>query len=335
MAVYLVKRVIYCLITLFAIAFVSFAIISIYPGDFFTPYKLQAALQGLDPDIAHSEALALRGLDKPWIVQFLLWAEGVFLRLDLGYSFETGMSVNQVLFGPRSGLGWTLVIVTSSVFLAFLFGIPFGILAALNYRNPIDRVLTGVSDILAASPPQVLGALFILSIYTLIDPLICRSTLWGLCHYSLWDTPLTWTKAGSHVIHLLPAWIIVGAPVFSLVARYLRLALLGVFGEAYLATARARGLREVHVLIRHALPNAVNPLVTTVGYITSITITNSILATIFLGLPTFGMTLVDALKRQDQPVIAGIFMVYGVLTLAGNLIAEFILLAIDPRIRIA
>lgn len=335
---YITVRILSILPVLFFVALLSFAIVAIYPGDHFTVYRLRLALSdehithaGADPII--SELRALRGLDKPWYLQFWFWFEGTITHGDFGYSFQTNSPVNGIIFGPRSGLGWTLLIMVSSIAWAWLLGIPAGILSACRYQKITDHCLTAISYGIAASPPQLLGLLFLFFVYKLIDPLIISGGVWGLVGYQFANQPTSFARTMSIVWHLVPVWFIVGAPVFAAITQQLRVSLLSTFSLPYLRTAHGKGLTNARVLWKHALRNAVNPLVSMSGFMLSMTVTGSLLAAHFLGLPSFGQTFLDALQRQDQPVITSILLIYAGLLVVGTFISDLLLLFLDPRIR--
>ena len=121
--------------------------------------------------------------------------------------------------------------------------------------------------------------------------------------------------------------------MFAMIVRHLRSTLLDTFSERYLATARSKGLSEIKTALKHALPNAVNPLISMFGVMLPTLLTGSIIATQVLGLPTFGQIFLTAMQRQDQHVLTGAFLLYCALLLVGNIIADALLAAIDPRIR--
>ncbi len=323
---------------LFFVALLAYAIVAIYPGDFYTAYKLRLAttparFTRADIDDEMSHLRALRGLDKPWIVQFWYWFEGVIAHGDFGYSFQENAPVNDIIFRPQSGLAWTLVIMLSSVAWAWVVGIPAAILSAVRYRKLTDYALLTLSYGIASSPPQLLGVLFIFFVYKFVDPLIVAGGVWGLVGYQYWNEPSSLAKTLSTVWHLVPVWIIVGAPVFAAVVQHLRVSLLETFSLPYLQTAYGKGLSQLTAVLRHALRNALNPLISLSGYMIALTITGSLLAAHFLGLPSFGQTFIDALQRQDQPVVTAILLLYGILLVAGTFLSDIILLMTDPRIR--
>jgi peptide/nickel transport system permease protein len=330
---YLAKRLLLIVPTLLVVALISFGLVSLYPGDYYTIHTLAWAMRGMNQAQEHATRLAVHGLDKPWMVQFWDWTVGLVTRGDLGFSLGSFKPVRAVLFSRHSGLGWTLIIIITSMFWAWTLGIPLGLLTAAKYRSPVDVGITATMFFFAATPSWILCYLFFFVMWKTINPLIIAPGCWGVVDWRLVHSPLTWQKAVSHCIHLIPAWIIVGAPMLVLVVRHLRMELLDVLVQPYIETARGKGIREARVLRRHALRNAINPLLSIVGYMLAWGITGSILAARFLGMPTFAMTLFEAIKTQDQSLLTGIFMVYSVLLIIGTTVSDILLALNDPRIR--
>ncbi len=330
---YVVKRILSTVPVFLVVSFVSFGLISLFPGDFYTPSMFGAALAGLDPHEFHEALRAMSGIDKPFVVQWWIWISGVVTHGDFGFSFQSGGSVARFIFHPDSGLYWTLLIVGTSMFLAWLFGIPLGILTAIRHNRWIDWLVTGVAYMGISIPGYVLGWIFLWFIFRFVDTMVWKSWLWGLCHYAYRGQPLTWAKALNHTYHLLPAWLIVGAPMFAIVVRYLKMSFLDTLQEPYLTTARSKGLKENRILLKHALRNAINPLISMLGLMLPTLLTGSIIATAVLGLPTFGRLFLNAVESQDQHVLTAALLFYSVFLIFGNLIADLLLAVLDPRIR--
>ncbi|UCF09770.1 MAG: ABC transporter permease [Candidatus Bipolaricaulota bacterium] len=325
---YIVRRLLAMLPVFFLVALIAFGLVCIAPGDFYTPLRLLGI-----HSTAYESMRVMRGIDKPWIVQFWIWFEGVITRGDFGISFATGGPVGPYIFSKEAGMQWTLIITGSSMILAWLAGIPLGILAAVRKRKPLDYLVSVLAYVGISFPQYVLGWCFIWFVYKFINRLIISPGTWGLVDVALRREPMSVAKFGSYVWHLTPAWIIVGAPMFALVVRHMRNSMLDTMNEHYMDTARAKGLRESRVLLKHALRNALNPLISMAGMMIPTLITGSILATQVLGLPTFGQVLITATRSQDQHLLTACLLFYASLLLVGNLIADLGLAVVDPRIR--
>lgn len=330
---YVAKRILSTIPVFVVVSFVSFGLISLFPGDFYTPSMFGAAVAGLDPFEFHEALRIMSGIDKPFVVQWWIWIGGGVTKGDFGFSFRSDGSVARHIFHPDSGLYWTLIIVGTSMFLAWLFGVPLGILTAVQHNRWTDWLVTGVTYMGISIPGYVLGWIFLWFVFRFINPMVWKSWLWGLCDYAHRDQPLTWAKALNHAWHLLPAWLIVGAPMFAIVTRYPKASFLDTLKEQYLMTARSKGLKEMRILFKHALRNALNPLVNMLGLMLPTLLAGSIIATMVLGLPTFGRVFLNAVESQDQHVLTAALLLYCVFLIVGNLIADLLLAVLDPRIR--
>lgn len=282
---YIIKRILAAIPVFVIVAFLSFGLVSLFPGDYFTIVKMGAALAGQDPQAVHTALRIQAGIDKPFIVQFWIWFVGVVTRGDFGTSFSGG-PLSRMLFSPGSGLYWTLVITGGSFFFAWLFGIPLGVLSAVRHKKLSDIAISIVAYLGLTIPGFTMAHLFFLLMYKFINPLIVSGGVWGLVHYDLVNAPLSLAKFFSYINHLIPTFAIVGAPMFASVVRYMKVNMMDTLPRQYLETARAKGLSEFRVVTKHAIRNALNPLVSLAGIMLPTLITGSILATRILGQPS-------------------------------------------------
>jgi peptide/nickel transport system permease protein len=326
---YLVRRILGVLPVFFFVCLIAFGIIALVPGDFYTPALLGFVMSGHSVSEAFEAVDALRveaGIDKPWIVQFWIWFTGVITKGDFGVSLR-------FLFSPQVGLLWTLIIAGSSMVWAWILGIPAGILSARKRNTWIDHGISVLTYLGFSMPAYVWGALFFVFMATFINKNIIGPGIWGLVGYGLEGQPLTWYKVGSHILHLLPAWVIVGAPLFATVTRHTRNSISDTLSEQYITVARGKGLSERGVLLRHALRNALNPLISIFGLMIPGMLASMILLAPVLGYDTFGRFLLRATQGQQQQQLIAALLVYASFLLIGNLIADLLLMANDPRIR--
>ena len=329
MLLYIVKRILGILPVLVGISFVAFAIIALFPGDFYTLTEVGYVMSGMSRGDAVAAARALRaaaGMDKPWIVQYWLWFTGIITKGDFGINWS-------FVLRPENGLAWTLIIAGSSMFWGWLLGLPAGILAGTKKNTWIDRVLTGTAYIGFSFPSYVWGTLFFVFMFTCVNTHIRGPGIWGLVGYELVGKPLSWYKVGSHILHLIPAWIIVGAPIYATVLRHMRSSMAEAMSAPYITVVRAKGLGERTIVYKHALRNAINPLISIFGITLPRMITSMILLAPILGMPTFGQFLLDCVLWNQTRSLLGGLLVYTGLLLVGNLIADLLLVVIDPRIR--
>ena len=329
MLVYVLKRLFWMIPVFFLIALVSFAILCLFPGDYYSMTVLYASMRGM----SRAEAFRYRqyarmeaGVDKPWYVQFWVWFKGGIQEGDWGVPWD-------FLIAPENGLMWTLIITGTSMFWAWILGIPLGLLSAARRGSLLDTGISIISYAGFAFPQYVWGWVFFWVVYKFINPLIISSGVWGLVHYDMVRDPLSWAKVGSYIVHLIPAWMIVGAPMFAAVVRHTRMGMLDAMNERYLLTARGKGLSEARVLIKHALRNALNPLASMFGLMMPTLLMGSILISKVLGMPTFGQVFLNACRDQTQYQLTAALLFYGCFLLAGNLISDLLLAVLDPRIR--
>ena len=329
---YIVKRTLAVVPVFVLVAFLSFALVSIYPGDFFTPWMIGAALNGQDPFAFHRAMQIQHGIDKSFFVQFLVWLRNVVFYGNFGVSM-VGAPISRILFSPSSGLYWTLLITGCAMVVSWLFGIPLGIIAAIRHKKPADFGISLFAYLGISAPPFALSWLFFYMMFKWINPLIINGGVWGPVDYKLLRSPMSLTKLGSYAVHLIPIVLITAAPLFASIVRYMKLNMQDVLPSLYLKTARAKGLSERRVVWEHALRNALNPLISLFGIMLPALLTGSLIAARILGYPEFGRLLIDGIANQDQPVITACLLFYCSFLIVGNLIADLLLAMLDPRIR--
>ncbi len=329
---YIIKRILAVIPVFIAVAFISFSLVSLYPGDYFTIFKMGAALAGQDPQAVHSAMRIQAGIDKPFIVQFWIWLVGVVTEGDFGTSFNGG-SITQLMFSSASGLHWTLIMTGGAMILAWLFGIPLGMLCAVKHKKWSDIAISTIAYLGVSIPAFTMAHLFFWIMYRFINPLIISGGVWGLVHYDLVHAPMSIAKFFSYVIHLFPAFIIIGAPMFATVVRHMKVNMMDTLPKQYLETARAKGIGELRVIVKHAARNALNPLISIAGIMLPTLITGAILCARILGLPSFGMVFITGIARQDQHLLTAALLFYSCFLIFGNLVADLLLVVLDPRIR--
>jgi oligopeptide transport system permease protein len=302
---YALRRLAAVLPTLFVIITLSFFIIRIAPGG---PFDEE---QALPPEIK-ANLEAAYGLDRPLHEQYLRYLGGL-LRGDFGPSFKfKDFSVTELI---AQGLPISLTLGLSAILLALLVGIPLGSLAALRQNTAGDYSIMGFAVIGIALPSFVTGPLFAL--------------VFGL--YLGW-LPVAGWESGQPRYLVLPV-ITLALPVIAYVARLTRGSLLEVLRSNYVRTARAKGLSEAQVLLRHALRPALLPVVSYLGPATAIVVTGSLVVETVFGLPGSGRYLVQGAINRDYTLVMGMIVVYGSLTLLCNLIADLLYGWLDPRVR--
>ena len=302
---YALRRIAGVVPTLFIIITLSFFVIRIAPGG---PFDEE---QALPPEI-RANLEAAYGLDRPLIEQYGRYLAGL-VRGDFGPSFKfKDFSVTELI---AQGLPVSLMLGLSAVLLALLIGIPLGTLAALRQNSPTDYGIMSVAVLGIALPGFVTGPLFAL--------------IFGL-HLSWF--PVAGYEDGNLRFLVLPV-ITLALPVIAYIARLTRGSLLEVLRMHFVRTARAKGLPERQVILRHALRPALLPVVSYLGPATAFVITGSLVVETVFGLPGSGRYLVQGAINRDYTLVMGMIVVYGSLTLTLNLIADLLYGWLDPRVR--
>lgn len=302
---YAVRRLLGVLPTLLVIVTISFFVIRLAPGG---PFDDE---QTLPPEIK-ANLEAVYGLDRPLLEQYGRYLSNL-LQGDFGPSFKfKDFTVTELI---AQGLPVSLALGLGAILLAMLIGIPLGTLAALRQNSPTDYGIMAVAVLGIALPSFVTGPLFAL--------------VFGL---QLRWFPVAGWEAGEWRYLVLPV-VTLALPVIAYIARLTRGSLLEVLRSNFVRTARAKGLPERLVILRHALRPALLPVVSYLGPATAFVITGSLVVETVFGLPGSGRYLVQGAINRDYSLVMGMIVVYGSLTLLLNLLADLIYGWLDPRVR--
>jgi peptide/nickel transport system permease protein len=316
---YLARRLVHATLLLLAVSIFSFAILQLAPGDFFAP-------MGLNPQISSRTITGLRsqyGLDRSLPVRYASWLHGV-LKGDLGPSFAYNSPVGPLLAVRARN---TLLLTGTAMLLAWLIAIPLGIWSAVHRGTWGDRVGGVVTSGLLTVPDLVLFLVLLL---------VAVRTGWfptgGMVSTAFADLSV-WNKLKDVAEHLfLPALGLAIATLPPLV-RHVRSAMIEVLEAPFIRAARAHGIAERRVLFRYALPVAANPLISLFGLSVATMLSASLLVEVILSWPGVGPLLVDAILAKDVYVVIGAVMLSSIFLVAGNLFADLLLFAADPRMR--
>jgi peptide/nickel transport system permease protein len=316
---YVVRRLMISVLLLLAASVMAFLILKAAPSDYF-------ALLKADPRIPQEyvdQQRHIYGLDKPVYVQYGLWLRRAVVG-DFGFSFAYKQPVSAII-GTR--VLNTLILNLVAVTITWLVAIPIGTYAAVRQYSLGDKLLSGVSFI-GMSLPGFFSALILLYIFASVLNVLPPGGMYSI------DFPRM--TAGEKVLdvarHLvIPVIVLVLAAMASL-QRITRGNMLEVLGQQYIRTARAKGLSERQVVYKHALRNALNPLITIFGYEFGDLLSGAALLEIIIDYPGLGSLMYTAVRNQDQFLVMGGFMMGAVMLLVGNLLAELLLAWVDPRI---
>ncbi|MEN6369023.1 MAG: ABC transporter permease [Thermotogota bacterium] len=310
-----------------AATFVCFLLVHLAPGDAWT--RLEA-----NPDVSRSTLETFRarfGLDRPLLIQYGLWLQNVVLRGDFGLSFESALPAFDALF--LSGrLAWTVLVAGSTMLVALLVAVPLGVWMAARPHGIVDRAGTVLAFGLVSVPVFLLGLLLL---WLLVAARVGDLGLGvgGLFDHRYLGRPWSWGKVGNLLWHLWPVWVAAGAAEGIGWARQTRGNLQDALAEPYVVAARSKGLAERWVVWRHALRNAANPLISMLGLSLPRLVSGSLIAAVVFNLPTVERAFWQAVQAHDPYVVLAGLSFFTVFLVGGNLTADLLLLAIDPRIR--
>lgn len=326
MLTYIIRRALIAIPTLIGISIIAFVIIQLPQGDYLDRKIQQLEEQyGDSSSLAQVEELRLRyGLDKPMWRRYVMWISG-FVQGNFGESFEYETEVSELIWDR---LAFTLLISIGSLVFTYTVAIPLGIYSATHQYKWSDNLLTFISFV-GMSLPAFLVALSLL----VLAFEVFRVPLFGLFSAYYEGAPWTWGKLGDLLKHLWIPVIVVGLNGTAGLMRIMRGNLLDVLGQPFVQTARAKGLKEWVVVVKHAVRIAINPLVSILGMSLPGILSGAAIVSIVLGLPTVGPILLRSLLNEDIYLAGTLIMMYSVLLVIGNLLADIALAWVDPRIR--
>jgi len=320
---FILRRVLGMVPTLLIISAVCFLVIKLQPGSFTDQYLE-------DPRFTRETAAAISrqlGLDQPPVAQYFRWLGGVVTRFDFGYSFLQNRPVVTVI---GELIGWTVFIALTTLLVSWLIAVPLGIYTAFNRHSAASQVI-GFLGYLGLAIPDFLAALLIVALVLRLG----GSNVGGLFSPEYIGAPWSWGRVLDLLGHLWIPVLAVGLEGVAGLMRQMRASMLDVLGQDYVRTARAKGAGQRQVIWRHAVRNAVNPLISLAGLSLPTLISGTIIISIVLNLPTIGPLLYDSLINKDQYMALTLLMFSAALLLIGNLLADVALAWADPRVRYA
>jgi peptide/nickel transport system permease protein len=326
MTTYILRRILLLLPTLFGITLLTFLLIRLAPGN-------AALIRGgmgenggraMTAEV-REQTIKLYNLDKPPLTAYGLWI-GKFLRFDLGDSVVDHRSVASKI-GERLPL--TISLMGSALVISYLLAIPLGIAAAIRRGQAIDRTISFVVFVLYSIPSFAAALLLILFVaggdYLNLLPMYgansVNATEMGPFAW-LWD----------RILHMILPVICLTYASLASISRYSRVSMLEALGQDFVRTARAKGLSERLVIFRHALRNALIPIITIFALEFPGLIAGAVIIESIFTLPGMGQLMFESLDKKDEPVIMGITVLAAVLTLLSYLAADILYMVVDPRI---
>jgi peptide/nickel transport system permease protein len=328
---FLVMRVLAALPILLVLSVVTFAIIQAPPGDYGDYIRSMLINQGgATMEEAEAQAEIYReqnGLNEPLPIQYINWITGIVTRFDFGHSLFYNKPVGDVV---AERLPRTILLALTCHIFASVLGIGMGIVAATRQYSWVDTTF-GVVSFLGMTVPRFLLALII--IYILAFKLNVQE-IGSFFSSKYGGAPWSWDKFVDLVKHVWPVVFIATFGGLAYNMRVMRANLLDVLNSQYVETARAKGLSEAAVIMKHAVPNALHPLVAYQGVSLPYMLTGEIEVAIVFGLATVGPAITGSMAVGDVYVTATFMLVLAATLIIGNILADLLLVALDPRIRL-
>lgn len=309
---YLVRRLLTTILVALGVTFISFLIIQLVPGD---PARIMLGLNATEEKVV--QVRRALGLDQPLLVQYVTWLWNL-LQGDMGESFITGQSVTEAVMErlPR-----TLTLAGAALLIALIIALPAGIISALRPRSSMDYAATLFSQVGVSIPDFWMGIMLIL---------VFAATLRWLPpsgYVALSEDPIGWLE------HLILPAITVGIVSGSVLTRFVRSAMLEALHQDYVRTARAKGLQERRVVLRHVLKNAMIPVVTVTGLQLAGLLGGIVVVEVIFAWPGLGRLALDAVQRRDYPMMQGAVLFVALSFALINLLVDILYAYLDPRIK--
>ena len=323
---YFIRRILAMIPTLLIISLLIFIIIQLPEGDYLSSYIAELESQG---EAVNKEKIAfLReqyGLDKPFYQQYLKWVSG-FLRGDLGYSFEFGLPVADVV-GDRLFL--TFLVSFATILFTWIVSFPIGVYSATHQYSWADHGLTFLGFLGLATPNFLLALvlLYVANVYF-------GTSIGGLMDPEYLEQSMSWGKFSSILEHLWIPVVVIGTSGTAGMIRRLRANLLDELQKQYVITGRAKGLPPFKLLVKYPLRMSLNPFIADIGNLLPQVVSGAAIVSVVLSLPTTGPMLLDALRSQDMYLAGSFLMFLSLLTVLGMFLSDIALAILDPRIRL-
>jgi peptide/nickel transport system permease protein len=325
---YILKRFLYLIPTLFIISVVIFATIQLPPGDYVTQMLENMRNQSGGASWSPEFEAAMRnryGLNEPMPVQYYKWLSNIVLHGDFGYSFQYSEPAEKMILDR---IGMTIVVSFASFIFTWMVALPIGVLSAVKQYSFADYFFSFIGFIGLATPGFLIALVLMFLAFK-----FGNISLSGLFSKEFETAPWSVARVLDLFNHLWIPMIIIGISGTAGLIRVMRANLLDELHKPYVEAARAKGMPEWKMLIKYPLRQAMNPFVSTIGWILPALIAGEAIVAIVLNLPTTGPVLLSALLQQDMYLAAGFLMLLSFLTIIGSLLSDILLAWLDPRIR--
>ncbi|MBU6496939.1 MAG: ABC transporter permease [Rhodospirillales bacterium] len=307
------------------VSITCFGLIKLPPGDFATNYAASLAAGG--ETVSQATLLSMReqyGLDRPFLVQYWRWIDGV-AHGNFGYSFQWQQPVSTLIWGR---MGLTLLLSLAALLFTWAIAFPIGVYSAVHKYSVFDYVFTFLGMLGLAVPGFLLGLVLMY-----IGIAYFGEDLGGLFSHHYLNAPWSLGRVADLLRHIWVPMVILGTSGAASLIRVMRANLLDQLHQPYVETARAKGLSEFTLLLRYPIRIALNPFVSTLGWVLPNLVSGSVIISIVLNLQTAGPLLLQALLSQDQYLAGAFLLLLCLLTVIGTLVSDILLALLDPRIR--
>jgi peptide/nickel transport system permease protein len=315
---YVVRRVLWGVLLLVIVSALTFVLFRILPTA--EPARLRAGRNASPRVIA--ELRVDLGLNKPLITQFWLYMRGLFLHGELGYSYYTGASVRSLI---ADRLPATLSLALGSAIVWMAIGLPVGIVSALRRRTRTDRASMGAALLFISMPEYWLG---LIVLYLFAADIGQIKVLPGSGSYA----GLT-TDPGKWFTSLILPWLVLAAGFAAVYARLMRGSLIETMGQDYIRTARAKGLPERQVVLRHGVRPAITPILTVFALDVGVLLGGVVLVETVFNIPGIGRLNYEAITHGDFPIIQGTVLLAALFIIVANILVDIAYAYVDPRVR--
>jgi peptide/nickel transport system permease protein len=322
---FIARRILYMIPTVIMVSIVTFIIIQLPPGDYLDTLAAELSDSG---GLSTGTMEALRnqyGLGQPVYVQYWKWISGILLRGDFGLSFEKNLPVGDLIWDR---LGWTFAISLLTLGFIWITALPIGIYSAVRKYSVGDYAATFFGFIGLAVPNFLLALVMMYVAFKYFG-----QSVGGLVSPEYINAPWTGAKFVDLLKHIWMPIVVVGTSGAAALIRIMRANLLDELYRPYVVTARAKGMSEFQLLMRYPVRVALNPFISTIGWILPTLVSGEIIVAVVMNLPTTGPMLLRALLVQDMYLAGSLILIVSLLTVLGTLISDLLLAWIDPRIR--
>jgi peptide/nickel transport system permease protein len=325
---YIFRRFIYMILTVWIISLITFAVIQLPPGDYVSrmvSQMIQSGMDDLPPDF-EDMVREQYGMDQPMYVQYYKWLRNIVRDGKFGYSFIYRRDAKTII---AERLPASFAISAFSVLFIWIVSLPIGIYSAVKQYSLGDYVFTFVGFVGLAVPNFLFALVLMFISYKYMD-----KAMIGLFSREYENAPWSMAKFADLVKHLWIPVTIIGTSGTAGLIRTMRANLLDELNKPYVDTARSKGLSETTLLWRYPVRHALNPFVSTIGWILPSLIAGELIVSIVLNLPTSGPVIYSSLLNQDMYVAAGFILILSTLTVLGTFLSDILLALLDPRIRL-